>query len=329
MFSKRQVPVWIAMLAASLTAASLLVVVGCALDKNDNRPGSVFNRIGGHGGEVLEPKRCLLKVAILDRPFLDPPINEVVWRLADEQVLAPTERRALEANGLRVGRITGELPAELDSILKDEAPQRKVTPVSFFVESGEQAPLISSRESVEQVTLFVNRDERVSGKTYKDASGFFRVIARHDGAHGISVQIIPEIHHGPVRQTYQPIPNAAFTTQSFMINNGQQEESLRELAAKLVLETGQIAVIGCRPEQKRSIGGFLLAQVGSNAEQRHQKLILIWASRNMDGVIGEPSKQNDRPKLFKRLVGPAPLPTPSTPPAPTPPPPAAAKQDSH
>ena len=88
MDSKSRVPVWVSILAAT-AAAGLLVVAGCALDKNGAPPESVFNRIGGQNGQIIEPKRCMLKVAILNRPFADPAINEVVWRVADEQVLAP------------------------------------------------------------------------------------------------------------------------------------------------------------------------------------------------------------------------------------------------
>ena len=55
-----------------------------------------------------------LQVAILTRPFRDEAINDAVWSVADEQVVAPEARRALEANGLRVGLITGDLPAEVE-----------------------------------------------------------------------------------------------------------------------------------------------------------------------------------------------------------------------
>ena len=65
-------------------------------------------------------------MAILDRPFRDPAINEVVWRVADEQVdLAEPSGKALEANGLRIGRIIGELPRELETILKEERPAER------------------------------------------------------------------------------------------------------------------------------------------------------------------------------------------------------------
>ena len=143
MNSKSRAPVWLAMLTAT-AVAGLLIVAGCALDKNGSGPGNVVTRIGGHSGQLIEPKRCLLKVAIVSRPFGDPTINEVVWRVADEQIIPPAERRAWEVNGLRVGRIVGELPLELEAILKETAPQKRVNPTNFFVDSGEPTLIIVS-----------------------------------------------------------------------------------------------------------------------------------------------------------------------------------------
>jgi hypothetical protein len=319
MGSTSRMSVWIMILAGS-AAAGLLIVAGCTLDKVESRPGSVFNRIGGHGGgQILEPKRCLVRVAILIRPFRDPAINEVAWRAADEQAVTPAERRALEANGLRVGRIIGELPKELDTILKEGAPQNpKVVPMNLFVESGEQS-LISICEPVEQVSLLVNKDNRVSGKDYRAASGFLRLTARHDGAQGVSLRLVPEIHHGPLQRTFPALPNAAgFAPQELSIRDGQQEEAIRELAVDLALEAGQVAVIGGRPEYQRSLGSFLFGEAAAEGGPRHQKLILIWASRNLNGLGDANPKTNDRPKLFKRLVGPPPPPPPPSVPSPTP-----------
>jgi hypothetical protein len=292
---------------ASLTIAvalALLIVEGCALDKNENRPGNVFTRIGGHSGQLIEPKRCLLKVAILSRPFGDPAINELVWRVADEQIIPPDERRAWEVNGLRVGRIAGDLPMELESILKETAPQKKVTPTNFFVDSGEPTLIVVSA-AVEQASLILNRENRIVGNDYRDASGFFRVTPQHDGINNVSLRMVPEIHHGPIQRTFQALPTAApIGPQEFMINNGQQEETIRELATTLVLEPGQVAVIGSRPEFKRSLGNFMLTQAVAHSDQRVEKLIMIWASRNLAGQGDKEGNSNlaDRPTLLKRLM---------------------------
>jgi hypothetical protein len=105
------------------------------------------------------------------------------------------------------------------------------------------------------------------------------------------------------------------------VRDGQQEETVRDLTVDLELEPGQVAVVGCRPESPSSLGSFLFSESPSDRDQRHQRLILIWASRNLKGVIAETPKANDRPKLFQRLVGPPPEPSPVPGSTPTPPPP--------
>jgi hypothetical protein len=313
MNKQSRAPRWLATLTIAI-AVALMIVEGCALDKNENQPGKLFTRIGGHSGQVIEPKRCLLKVAILSRPFGDPTINDVVWRVADEQVIPPLERRAWEVNGLRIGRIVGDLPLELEAILKETAPQKKVTPTNFFVDSGEPTLIIVSA-TVEEASLLLNRDNRIFGNDYKDASGFFRVIPQHEGINNVSLRLVPEIHYGPVQRTFQALPTAApIGPQEFMINSGQQEETIRELATTLVLEPGHIAVIGSRPEYKRSLGNFMLTQAVAHSDQRLEKIIMIWASRNLQGQgdNGENLGATDRPTLLKRLMGPAATPAPTS-----------------
>jgi hypothetical protein len=319
MISNKRTPVWLTLLTAT-AVAGLLIVGGCALDKNGTGPGTVIARVGGHSGAPIEPKRCLLKVAIVPRPFGDPSINDVVWRVADEQIIPPAARRAWEVNGLRVGRISGELPLELEAILKETAPKRRVNPTTFFVDDAEPTLVIVS-PAVDQASLLLNRDDRIVGHDFKDASGYFRVTPQQEGTNDVSLRLVPEIHHGPVQRMFQALPTASPTgPQEFMINNGQQEETIRELATTLVLKPGQIAVIGCRPEFKRSLGNFMLTESVAHSDQRVEKLIMIWASRNLQGTgdNDDHSTATDRPTLFRRLMTPTPTPIIARPEPPTP-----------
>src|SRR5690349_15138763 len=91
---------------AALAAAA--AVAGCTLNRAGVRRGeSLLGQFGGNGNaRVIEPKRCLLTVVTLPRPLHDKAVNERLWGAADEQVVAPEVRRALEANGLRLGLLT-------------------------------------------------------------------------------------------------------------------------------------------------------------------------------------------------------------------------------
>ena len=84
---------------AGLAASSVALIVGlsslsgCNPHKDQLRPESLFGRIGRQTGQLIEPKKCVLRVAILNRPFRDAAINETVWKVADEQAIAPEARR--------------------------------------------------------------------------------------------------------------------------------------------------------------------------------------------------------------------------------------------
>ncbi len=311
-------------LVAVMASSALVVVGGCSLDKN-GRPQGVIPRIGGHSGQVMEPKRCLLKVAIVSRSYEDPAINDAVWRVADEQSVKTEERRAWEANGLRIGRIIGELPLELEAIMRETTAPKKVDPISYFVESGEQT-LVSVNDPVEKASLILNREGRAYGKDYSAVAGYFRVTARHEGEQAIALRFTPELRFGPIQRTYQPIAMpSGLTPQQFHINDGQEEESLRDLGLNIVVEPGQVVVVGCRPEQKRGLGAFMFVHSEAHSDERRQRLVLIWASRNLEGMSDVASpKSSDRPqmgKFFKRGrpdANPTPSPAPSPKPASSP-----------
>jgi hypothetical protein len=272
---KRKMPVLV---------AALLAVTGCTLNRSDVRQDNFLPRIGGNG-KVIEPKRCGLQVAILSRPLRDESIDGAVWRIADEQVIPAEIHRALEVNGVRVGVITGNLPAAVEAVLKAPAPHR-VEPMQISVPDGDNT-LISLSESASQVSLLLTRDGQPSGKDYQDASGWYRVTATQDGSLGVKLRLVPEIHHGPLQRAYSATPTAGtYSPQEFMRKDGQQEETLRELATTLTLQPGQVAVIGCHADANRSLGSFLFTQTEVNSDRLLQKVVLIWASRTN---LGQPA----------------------------------------
>ena len=188
-----------------MAVVCLVIVAGCALDK----PGNVYNRIGGHSGQLIEPKRCLLKVAIVSRPFDDPTINEVVWRVADEQVISPEHRTGMGSQWPASRPDLGELPtgARSDPQGNRLLRRRSIRP-TFYFESGEPT-LISISPPVEQASLILNRDNRIFGKDYRGRQRLLpRDPAARRGQH-VSLRLVPEIHHGPIQRHVSGVPNAA------------------------------------------------------------------------------------------------------------------------
>ena len=339
MDAKTRVPArfTIMVLAAS---ASLFWVVGCALDKNGVQPGKTYARIGGHSGQLLEPKRVLLKVAIISRPFGDPAINEIVWKAADEQIIPPKDRHAWEVNGLRVGRIIGELPMELEAIMNDTKSSHKVTPTTFFIESGEPTLIKVSdpverrqpaleprqprlRQRLRRCQRLFSRDRPARRCQQRLAAAGSRVPPWADQAH-----VPGGSHRGSHRRSGIP---------------DQQRPGRRDDP-----RAGDRPGAAARPDRRAGLPARTEARVGdvllhpdvAHSEQRLEKLILIWASRNMQGIGPDDRgpKTKDRPSLFKRLVGPPEAPQgparpgPSIPASPgveiTPPDPRSARPDA-
>jgi len=273
----------------ALALAVVAPAAGCTLNRDGSQPDapsavaratSMIGRFaGGGGGRVIEPDRCTLRVAILPRPVGDKAVNEAVWGAADEQAVPAEARRALGANGLRLGLITGDLPAPLAAAL-EAPPPHKVEPSTYSLPSGDGS-LISLSEAAPTVSLLYNRDGRPFGKDYQDASGWVRVTATHEGADGVALRLVPEIHHGPVLRRFDTLPTPAngLNSKQFRMKDGQAEETLRDLAAGLTLRPGQVAVLGSDPARRGNLGAFLFTETEANSDRLTQKIVLIWATR--------------------------------------------------
>ena len=280
----------------TLAAVALAAVAGCTLNHAAPRPnGEPFLTQVGGNARVIEPKRCLLTVVILARPVNDPVVNATVWSAADEQGLPADAHRVLEANGLRMGVLTGGLPAEVAAAI-NAPPPNKVNPAEFNQPEGTPA-LIHLAEVVPSTSLLLNRDGRALGKDYNDVSGWLRVTGTHDGPTGVALQFVPEIHHGPIVRRFDALPNNGGTINpmQFMPKDGQEEESLRELAASLTLQPGQVAVIGCTPGRRGSLGAFLFTRAEASSDRLTQKVLFVRASRSNVGLPG--SQPGARPGL--------------------------------
>lgn len=268
-------------------AACLAALVGCVpLTKKDLRQGADALQLGslGTAGRLVVPKQCALKLAVLTRPMGDPALGEILWRVVDSQVLSSEARTAMEANGLRAGIATGELPAEVRAVL-DAPPPNQVHPALVIVPDGDSTQ-VDLNASQDELNLLLSRNGGVSGKRYKDVKGYLRLSASREGETGVALRVTPELHHGPVRAGWGTAPggSAAMAPAQLVMKNGQLEETFRDLAATLKLHVGQVAVIGAIPEAKGSLGRFLMTATEANSDREVQKVLLVWAARSDDEV---------------------------------------------
>ena len=285
--------------------------LGCASLKDRGNPvaPAVFNTNAVRPGHVLEPKYCKLETAIITRPIGDAMVDASAWAVADELPIPLDAHSALEANGIRAGVITGNLPTDLREAFTAKPPQMETQWVHVVLPEGEHSPIgVGSRS--ETVTLLLNRQGNVDGRDYQDAQGRLVVTPSHSGSTAVSLRIVPEVHHGETRRTIAPLENnSPYAQRSFAIRDGQQEEILRDLGFTVDLKPGETLVVGCRPRQSRSLGTFLFTQPEPNGDRTMQSILLIQAARNRQGEL-PPGPEVEQPEEMPALaVEPRPLPS--------------------
>jgi hypothetical protein len=287
-------------------ALAMMALAGCNLgrsmlkDKDDQVNQNVYNTNSDRPGRVVEPKYCRLDSAIVARPVGDPVVDASVWHVADEQPIPLECRQALEANGIRVGVITGNLPPDLLEAFKANPPQEETQWVHIALPEGEHSPVVVGTRA-ETVTLLLNHKGKLDGRDYHDAEGRMIVTPGHAGVKSVSIRIVPEIHHGETRRTIAPLEGASpFAQREFAIKDGQQEDILRELTMTVDLEPNQTLAIGCRAQQTRSLGTFLFTHSKPNDDRTFQSVLLIQASRNKVGEA--PLKPDGQPDEIPDLA---------------------------
>lgn len=267
------------MLAASASAA----LAGCALNKTTLRQ-TLLKTPAGPQGVLLMPKRCEFTIRTVKGAVGEPGVDSAVWAVADVEEVGDEEtRRALEANGLRIGVITGTMPPDLEKLL--HAPPPNAVDTVEIVRGEGDSTLVRLTPEVEGTTetsLLMNRQGRVGGKVYEDLSGFLRISGTHVGNDLLQLRVVPELHHGPVRRRFTGDASAGpYAPQQLLMKDGQEEEALRDLSVSINLRPDQVAVIGPRPDRPSSLGPMLLMDPGKGGDRDQQRLVMVTARRNV------------------------------------------------
>jgi hypothetical protein len=264
---------------AAVLAATLLALVGCTLTGQGVRKDALVPpRIGG--GEAVAPKRCVLRLMIAERPQGDSTLGEAAWLAADEQAIDAEARRALQANGLRIGRVSGELPGEVLEVLS-APPPKKIEPQTIILPDGDHALIDTGTVATPGLSLMLGQKDKVVGKVYEDARGFMRVTASFDGDDGVALRLVPELHHGPIQHGWGVAPGGtAMTPGQIVTKPGQKEEVFRDLACTVVLKPGQVLVMGGRHDKRGSLGDFLFGTVQPDGDRPVEKVVFVWVGRS-------------------------------------------------
>lgn len=271
-------------------AAMLLAAAGCA---PLNVPLSeVLPR------HRMSPQAVALDIMTVSLP--DDATSEALWNQIDEQQLTPDQRRRLEQAGLRVGLIAGQMPVELERVLGiTSTPDDRRLPQAVATDDetaaqirhmqlrlgGDHHGTILASSVHEELPLLCARQGRhgaeLTGQTYRQAQGEFRVAARQLDDGRISVEMTPELVHGDVGMQYTA------TDGVLRPQPGRPKIVYDELKCSLPMAAGQMLVVGPSAERRGALGqAFLSQQIGGRP---HQKLLIVrLAQTQFDALFDEP-----------------------------------------
>jgi hypothetical protein len=184
------------------------------------------------------------------------------------------------ANGLRAGVLGGTLPDELSKLfgLQSEMPQesgeRVITPnlatpsaTLRVVQVNRREPrAIQASDLRDQADVLTNIGDHVRGQTFRQVEGRYELHAEAVAGQRVAVRLIPELHHGELRNRVGGSDQGAF-----LITPSREREAFDELTMRVQLAAGEMLIISCLPESETTLGGVL--HMATSKGRRERKFI--------------------------------------------------------
>lgn len=265
----------------------LLVIAagGCAaVGERTLRPDA----IGDDAASVISAAKPAQRTMQLEVLFIrcaadDPLLHDGIWDHVDEQAIDGPRRRALNANGLRVGVIGSQLPPAFAERLATSTDAGDLaggdspgTRRRLQLLPGRGSELVTATR-LPSLVLLEQRDGSVRGGTYHDATTQLALDA-HPAADGrVRLELVPEIKHGPVEKSW------AGEDGMFRLETGQRRHRLEYLGVDVTLPLDGMLLIGPAGEPSSSLGDGLLREQGEGGTVR--LLVLRPLGRSLDPVF--------------------------------------------
>ena len=284
---------WLLPVLASLLAATGCRLLGSAAVVHNpfyDEPVAVGSR------ETQARRTIPLEVIFVRCSADDRQLREAIWEHVDEQVIADERRRALNANGLRVGVVTGQLPAEFAERLVASSVDESMGDVAGIdpTRSRRLLQLLPGRRSelvtatrLPHLVLLEQCAGEVCGGTFHDATPLLALEATPAADGRVRLEAVPEIKHGPVEKSW------AGEDGMFRLEAGQRRHRMDQLAVDITLPAGGLLLVGCAGDPATTVGDGLLREHGEG-EQGTLRLIAIRPlARSVDPAFAAAGTESD------------------------------------
>jgi hypothetical protein len=219
--------------------------------------------------------------------------DQQFWHAVDEQFVPAEVRRRLEENGLRIGLISGTLPAELrDKLAATADPVAALTAeemprgVEMLSRREKRQCRLGISELVEVLperpgpgVVLWREETGVRGAEFDRPRGFFTLTAHshHDGR--LRLELVPGLDYGTPRSRMIGNPGI------WRIDVRRDRKLFELLAVDVVVRPGQTLVVTSTPEPK-GIGSTFFAHRFASATDQLFLLIRVGSSLRDNLFVG-------------------------------------------
>ena len=199
---------------------------------------------------------------LIERPAGEE-INRRVWDQVDEQIFPFETRTALEAAGLRVGRVGGTMPAQLRRLVDNPRSRGGLRGRYFALDKP--VPLATT-DQLPKVDFPVADPEGATSRFAKDRVTLgFDVTVREAKDGGVVVKVVPHARfRDPTRLLVGELSDGDIATELFPT-----------AGIELPLSANEYLVIGTDSYREDTFGHAAL--VGEKDGETAQRLIVLWA----------------------------------------------------
>ncbi len=239
----------------------------------------------------MAPDSVVLEIAVARVPSDIEDIEAALWQRVDEQHLPIDLRRRLSENGIRCALLGSQTPESLWKILESDELEFADGPESATRRKGEgtwrekKQSRAGKRYKIvttpvrDRLDVMTKEDGVVQGKTCKQAHCELALRSFPLGDGSVRLELTPEIHYGPPRQTY------VGDRDGFVIEAKQDELVFEQLRIESVLSPGQTLLISCTKDLA-GLGRHFFAT--STAEAAAPKLVLIRVAQTQYDDLFDP-----------------------------------------
>ncbi len=237
-------------------ALTLLLFAGCSSwhKESDHKPA--FGQPAAkatNGNAVLDVSFVSLRVSPLptaDDETAAPTAD--VWQAIDEMLIPAETRQRLRRNGLRAGKVItpNDFASQLQPFRAESTDTSSVLDATnirsdlsheskrITCRVGKRYELPVRQPTTDDRVVLVNRDGQTLGQTLPAAQPLFALRARTLDPRTVTLQLTPEIQHGPLRQTW------VSNEMALRIEPQRDTWVMSELAFEIPLQQGEILVVG-------------------------------------------------------------------------------------